>query len=347
MLSKRIMELNNILQISFAITGIVNCLIAAGFLYSIGNFNSASNRVFAILLSAIAFKISFALLINFPHQQTIFTFIIYFFSEAAYLSFGPLIFLYFRILLKRKPKFPTLLFIFLPSVSPFIGYFFQYDIPLWFMQTHFFPFLAIVFFDLKKNLKNTKNIDKQWIKIVFVCFVIIWSSVNLLFINFNLYFLELLVILLITFYIGVFHAFKFYGFKSGDRLKTAKYANSKLSEEEEAGIMQQLIHLMESEKLYMDSGITLPKVSQNLKIRPHKLSQVINQRMNMTFNEYINSYRIKEIKKAISKPEFQDTKIASLAFDYGFNSLSSFHSAFKKFTSYTPAQYRNEVVLKN
>ena len=62
--------------------------------------------------------------------------------------------------------------------------------------------------------------------------------------------------------------------------------------------------------------------------------------MNMTFNEYINSYRINEIKNIIKLPEYQEVKISSLAFDYGFNSISSFNTAFKKFTDLTPSQYK-------
>ena len=60
----------------------------------------------------------------------------------------------------------------------------------------------------------------------------------------------------------------------------------------------------------------------------------------MSFNEYINYNRVNEIKEAILKPEYQSTKLAGLAFDHGFNSISAFNTAFRKFTDTTPSQYR-------
>ncbi|MFO7658659.1 MAG: helix-turn-helix transcriptional regulator [Bacteroidales bacterium] len=104
---------------------------------------------------------------------------------------------------------------------------------------------------------------------------------------------------------------------------------------------------MEHAKLYIDSEITLPKVAEKINVRTYKLSHVINQRTNMTFNEYINTFRIKDIKKALKLKDYKEDKIASIAFDYGFNSLSVFNTAFKKFTGYTPSQFRNEDVSFN
>jgi AraC-like DNA-binding protein len=103
---------------------------------------------------------------------------------------------------------------------------------------------------------------------------------------------------------------------------------------------------MEHENLYVDPEISLPKVASIINVKAYKLSQVINQKMNMSFNEYINSYRIKAIKEAIKTSDL-DMKIASFAIDYGFNSISSFNTAFKKFTNLTPSQYRNEILTNS
>jgi len=50
---------------------------------------------------------------------------------------------------------------------------------------------------------------------------------------------------------------------------------------------------------------------------------------------------------AMKKVEYQDAKIASLAYDYGFNSISTFNTAFKKITNHTPSEYRNAILISN
>jgi len=156
-----------------------------------------------------------------------------------------------------------------------------------------------------------------------------------------------LAVVIAAIYVALYSAIRFYWFREGDKLKVPKYVNSTLTEDEANTIMLKLKRVMEVERLYIDPEITLPKVAERLQIRPHKLSQVINQQLNMTFNEYINSCRIREIKGIMKLPEYQNLKIASIAYDYGFNTISSFNTAFKKFTHYTPSQYRNEQLVDN
>ena len=44
----------------------------------------------------------------------------------------------------------------------------------------------------------------------------------------------------------------------------------------------------------------------------------------------------------LSKPEYNHQKIAAIAFETGFNSLSSFNASFKKVTSMTPSEFRKQ-----
>jgi AraC-like DNA-binding protein len=57
----------------------------------------------------------------------------------------------------------------------------------------------------------------------------------------------------------------------------------------------------------------------------------------------VNAFRIEEAKRLLHQEEFKNQTIASIAFEVGFNSISSFNTAFKKATGETPMAYRQRL----
>ena len=102
---------------------------------------------------------------------------------------------------------------------------------------------------------------------------------------------------------------------------------------------KQLIRKMENEKMYLAPDLKVGELAVSLGCTPHKLSQFLASQFGQNFNDFINSYRVEEVKRRISTGEVRSKTIASIAFDCGFNSLSVFNSAFKKFTGMTPSQF--------
>jgi len=94
-------------------------------------------------------------------------------------------------------------------------------------------------------------------------------------------------------------------------------------------------------ELYKDHNISLGKLAKSLSMTPHIVSQVINEQFSCNFNDFINSYRVEEAKKMLSDPALKNITVASISYDCGFNTLSAFNTAFKKFAGLTPSQYRN------
>jgi AraC-like DNA-binding protein len=121
-----------------------------------------------------------------------------------------------------------------------------------------------------------------------------------------------------------------------------KYQNSALSEDEAVTYKNQLFEKIKNEKLYTDPALTLKSLAELLSIPSYQLSQLINQKLEKNFTEFINEYRINEAKNLLSNPENVNEKIESVAYDSGFNTPSAFYSAFKKFTNTTPSQYKKE-----
>lgn len=120
----------------------------------------------------------------------------------------------------------------------------------------------------------------------------------------------------------------------------AKYQRSSLSNEEAAVILQKLVKIMESEKLFLEPELTLPELSEKLSVLPCHLSQVINEELNKSFYDFVNEHRVRETQRLLSSSEYGHLSILGIALDAGFNSKSAFYSAFGKYTGMTPSEFR-------
>ncbi len=119
-----------------------------------------------------------------------------------------------------------------------------------------------------------------------------------------------------------------------------KYEKSALSEEVEDAVLAKLNRLLEAEKPYLDSDLSLPKLAARLDTSPHNLSQLLNDRLGQTFFDWLAMYRIAEAQRLLNESATANLKIDEIAERVGYNSTSAFHTAFKRLTNQTPAQYR-------
>lgn len=227
------------------------------------------------------------------------------------------------------------------------------------------PFYSIVsLFLLKKHLKqikqsysNTKNIDLHWLKIVLICMVFV-SFVSVLmgllsdFFNFisfedgdNLMYITLTVIIYFLGYYGIKQKPILSNDNPISQIETPpnlkpKYATSSLKDVEKEKLIQSLTKSMESEKYYLNENLTLKELADKLETSPNNLSQIINEKFNKNFYEFINEYRINEVKRMLVDPKYSHYSMIGIAFECGFNSKSTFNSVFKQFTGKTPTEFR-------
>jgi AraC-like DNA-binding protein len=75
-------------------------------------------------------------------------------------------------------------------------------------------------------------------------------------------------------------------------------------------------------------------------IPTYQVSQLLNTKLNRKFFDFINQYRINEAKRILSGPEGKVKNIMQIAYDVGFNSKSSFNTAFKKFAGTSPSKFK-------
>lgn len=119
-----------------------------------------------------------------------------------------------------------------------------------------------------------------------------------------------------------------------------KYERSSLSEEIEENLLNRLTRLFEEEKPYLASDLSLPKLAQRLNTSPHHLSQLMNDRLEQNFFDLLATYRVREAQQLLQDSATINLKIDEIAERVGYNSTSAFHTAFKRLTGQTPAQFR-------
>ncbi len=124
---------------------------------------------------------------------------------------------------------------------------------------------------------------------------------------------------------------------------SARYQRSGLGQQEAEALKESLLQVMEADRPWKDSDLTLADLASRLDSTPHKLSEVLNSQVGQTFYDFVNGYRVRDVQRRIEAGEARRLKILALALDSGFASKSTFNEAFKRHTSRTPSDFRQAV----
>jgi AraC-like DNA-binding protein len=124
--------------------------------------------------------------------------------------------------------------------------------------------------------------------------------------------------------------------------KSLKY-NYDVAEMEKLKIELDL--LVQEKKPFLNEELTLSSLADKLEISDKKLSTLLNQNMETSFYDYINGYRVEEVKKRLALPDSNTYTILAIAYDCGFKSKSSFNRIFKNNTHLAPSEYQKRLLL--
>jgi AraC-like DNA-binding protein len=193
----------------------------------------------------------------------------------------------------------------------------------------------------KKN--NSNSLEVAWIRRLFFLFSSVLVVQLFVFIACKIFFIMLLCIVavgssfILTFIlinsIILLGLTKPYVFD----LKV-KYQSSPINSNYKKAYISYVKQAFEEEEIYLDPLLTLEKLSRQIRIPKNHLSQIINDYYNMNFNELINKYRIQKVTEKLQNNHRNDA-IIHIAYEVGFNTKSTFNTAFKKFTGMTPSEY--------
>lgn len=124
--------------------------------------------------------------------------------------------------------------------------------------------------------------------------------------------------------------------------KTKKYEKSGLDPGTADSILDRLTVFMKEKQPYLEPELTLSQLAESLGFQSHHLSQVINDKRGRNFFRFVNGYRVDAAKSMLSRAPSRDEKLIKIAFDVGFNSLSTFNRVFKEITGQSPSEYRKQ-----
>jgi len=109
-------------------------------------------------------------------------------------------------------------------------------------------------------------------------------------------------------------------------------------------IFTKINSFVKDQKKYLDPYLSLESLANDLKISIGHLSFLINNYSEKHFTDYINEFRVDQVKKLILNVEYVNYTIESIGLESGFNSKSTFYTAFKKFTDLSPSQFKKQFV---
>lgn len=119
---------------------------------------------------------------------------------------------------------------------------------------------------------------------------------------------------------------------------TVKYERSQLDTATRARIRRKLEEALGAQEAWRDSLLNLRSLSRTINEKAHYVSQVINQDLATSFYDLVNRYRVDAAARQLLANPRQT--VLEIALAVGFNSKSTFHTAFRRAMGMTPTEYR-------
>jgi AraC-like DNA-binding protein len=217
--------------------------------------------------------------------------------------------------------------------------------------------IFVMFYQYRKEIRNhfaeVRHISLTWLLFILMAFTLMWltdlTSTVASWLDVKspgLYRTLTLISIIINFIFATILVYRSMdqSWEQTGIIEAVKYVGSGLSDSESAEYADKIRVIMEKEKLYLDPEISLKELSDKTGISPRYLSQVINSKFNQNFFDFINHYRIEEAKRLMTGTVRKEVTILEVMYNVGFNSKSSFQTAFRKYTGTTPTEFRHRTL---
>lgn len=250
-----------------------------------------------------------------------------------------------------------------------------YNTPLYFYVT---PFLYIwaagsIFYYLQlslsvinnheawvlKHFSNLKEITLLWLRKLIIYYRLLWIvwvpfvATFLLFFRFQLLYLSIVLVLyflmIILVYITLWIGLE--GFGRGNLIivkhnkEKAENKNfGRLTADEIQNQVERIYKLMALEKIFLNENLSLREFALHLKADPNLISFILNNHLGGNFYDFVNRYRIEEVKNKLNNPEYKHLSLLGIALESGFNSKTTFNRVFKQVMGVTPTEFQKKRV---
>jgi AraC-like DNA-binding protein len=140
---------------------------------------------------------------------------------------------------------------------------------------------------------------------------------------------------------GVSSTIKVIGEKPLAAKPTSDLKNNAIDTEKYDAIVLQLKDYMQLNKPFLDPTLSIETLAERFNLPSSELSLTINRIIGQHFFDFVNFYRVNlAAEMLITSNDQQQKTVLEILYEVGFNSKSSFNTAFKKHLLMTPSQYR-------
>ena len=218
--------------------------------------------------------------------------------------------------------------------------------------------------NIKNNFSYTEKISLRWLKYILVGMGFVWIAVIFANIVSSLSILTdsmhdhviYLAATIVMFFLGYFGIkqkaiYSTIATNSNPEIdnnlnktekKRSRYKKSGLKKTEAEVQLKKLLDYFENDKPYLNGKLNLKEVADHIDTSVNHLSQIINELLDKSFFDFVNGYRVEEVRNLLSDSKNKQYTLLAVAYESGFNSKSSFNSIFKKITGLTPSQYSKQ-----
>lgn len=118
--------------------------------------------------------------------------------------------------------------------------------------------------------------------------------------------------------------------------------NKKISTEQAVATLAKLELHMQSQKSFLNPTLNIDTLAEEVGVAAQDISLALNHHLGCHFFDFINGYRIKAACEMLASPDCSEKTVMDILLESGFNSKSSFNTAFKKQMQITPSEYRQQ-----
>jgi len=228
---------------------------------------------------------------------------------------------------------------------------------------HILTYLVFSVMRLLEHAKNIKNnfsfIDRlnlNWLKYLLIIYIALWFTfaIRVFFPSNLIWNISAFLSLLTMYIVGYFGYNQPVIFPESmnntlsvlNKEEKKKYASSSLTEKELAEYVKKLQALMNNEKIFLNNDLKIGDVAEKINLPVYYVSQVINEKLGKNFYDFINEYRVDEVKKRFADTQYDYLTILAIGFDSGFNSKTAFYSAFKRNTGMIPSEFKKHLIAR-
>ncbi len=346
----------NVIIFFFSALGVFNGFLLSLYLLIFSKKKSLSKFLLGALVLALTIRIGKSVLIYFDQDSPkIYRQI----GLSACLFIGPLLYYYLRNIihpLKTISKWSKALMAIFLMCFILIGILRTYEADPTFWNDHMVNFIYLVWLGgliastcllvpyVFKTYKATGKLNalNVWMCIVYIANVMIASAFFLaMFGNSWAYYMTGPMVFTFFLYLLTYGYFNKQWFDISDKKPIEKYKNKKIDSARAEKLLSQLNELIQNQKIFRNPSLKLKDVADKLNIPSHDLSQLLNDNLGISFNRFINEFRIKEACRILSSEH--NMSLEGIGYEVGFRSKSTFFTAFKSLKNLTPSQYQKKI----